>query len=118
MSVPAKLVLVGVVAGVSSGVFGIGGGIVMVPMLVDIASFQQHDAHATSLAAGLFLAAAGGATYAIGGEVDLGAGALLAAGALAGAPIGARVMHRTSPDRLKVWFGVLLLVVAVVLVLR
>ena len=118
MNVSAKLVVVGIVAGVSSGVFGIGGGIVMVPMLVLVASSPQHTAHATSLAAGIFLAAAGGATYAVGGEVDPVAGGLLAAGALAGAPIGARVMHRTSPERLKIWFGALLVVLSVVLVVR
>ena len=118
MAFAAKLIAVGFVAGISSGVFGIGGGTVMVPMLVYVAAFDQHRAHATSLAAGLFLAAAGGATYAISGEVDLLAGGLLAAGALLGAPVGARIMHRVSADRLKISFGVLLLAVAVVLVLR
>lgn len=112
MNVGPKLVLVGFVAGISSGLFGIGGGIVMVPLLVLVASFDQHHAHATSLGAGLFLAAAGGATYAIGGEVDLVAAGLLAAGALIGAPIGARVMHRVPADRLKAAFGILLIVVA------
>ena len=118
MPVTFKLVIVGLVAGVLSGLFGIGGGIVMVPLLVFAASFDQHGAHATSLAAGMFLAAAAGVTYAIAGDVDLAAGGLLAAGALVGAPLGARLMHNVSAARLKIAFGALLIVVAVALVVQ
>ena len=118
MSFPLKIALVGLVAGISSGLFGIGGGIVMVPLLVYVAAFDQHRAHATSLAAGMFLAAAGGVTYALSGEVDLRAGLLLAGGALIGAPVGAAVMDRTPEGPLKIAFGALLLGVAVTLILR
>lgn len=107
----------GFVAGFSSGIFGIGGGTVMVPLLVLLAGFDQHRAHATSLAAGIFLGAAGGATYAIAGDVDVLVGVLLAAGALVGAPLGARLMHGIPADRLKVAFGVLLVTLSVVMVL-
>lgn len=117
MALAGRLIVVGFAAGISSGVLGIGGGTVMVPMLVLIAAFTQHRAHATSLAAGIFLGAAGGVTYAIAGEVDLVAGGLLAAGALVGAPIGARIMHRVPADKLKVAFGVVLLVLSLVMVL-
>ena len=117
MSAIVKLVAVGFVAGILSGLFGIGGGIVMVPLLVYVASFDQHRAHATSLAAGMFLAAAGGATYFFSGDVDIEIGAFLAVGALAGAPVGARLMHRTPEGRLKIAFGVLLVVLSVALVL-
>ena len=116
MKLSPKMFLFGLVAGLSSGLLGVGGGTVMVPMLVVAASFDQHRAHATSLAAGAFLAAAGAATYARAGEIELGAAALLAAGALVGAPLGARLMHRLSADRLKVAFGALLVIVAVVMV--
>lgn len=116
MDVASRMVVVGFVAGISSGLFGIGGGTVMVPMLVLAASFDQHRAHATSLGAGAFLAAAGGVTYAVAGDVDLVAGGLLAAGALVGAPLGARIMDRVPEARLKVAFGALLVATSVVLV--
>lgn len=118
MTAATKLVAVGLIAGITSGLLGVGGGTVLVPMLVYVAAFDQHRAHATSLAAGAFLAAAGGIAYAVAGDVDLLAGLLLAAGAILGAPIGARIMHRVSPDRLKVAFGVLLVALAVVMVVR
>jgi len=116
MRLSPKLLAFGFVAGSASGLFGIGGGVVMVPLLVLAASFEQHQAHATSLAGGAFLAAAGAATYARAGEVDLTVAALLAAGALIGAPLGARLMHRISADRLKAGFGALLVVVGIVMV--
>ena len=117
VSAVVKLVVVGLIAGILSGLFGIGGGIVLVPLLVYVASFDQHRAHATSLAAGMFFAAAGAALYSFSGDVDIEAGVFLAVGALAGAPVGAHLMHRTPEGRLKVAFGVLLVVLSVTLVL-
>ena len=113
-----KLALVGIVAGITGGLFGVGGGTVMVPMLVFVASFDQHRAHATSLAAGVVLAAVGGTTYALAGDADFGTAVLLAIGGLVGAPLGARLMKRTPEAVLKVAFGVFLVLVAIALVLR
>ncbi len=118
MKLSPRLILFGLVAGVASGLFGIGGGTVMVPLLAVAASFEQHHAHASSLAAGAFLGAAGGVTYAIAGDVDLMAAGLLAAGALVGAPIGAHLMHRIPAAPLEAAFGIFLVLVAAVLVLR
>ncbi len=118
MSSTASLLAIGFIAGIGSGLFGIGGGIVMVPLLVFVAGLDQHHAHATSLTAAIFLGIAGGLTYALEGDVDLGAGALLAAGAIAGAPIGARLMAHTPEASLKVAFGVLLVILAIALVAR
>ena len=113
-----KLVLVGVAAGITGGLFGIGGGTVMVPMLVFVASFDQHRSHATSLAAGVVLAAVGGATYALAGDADYETAIFLAVGGLVGAPLGARLMKRTAEGPLKVMFGIFLIGVAVALVVR
>ncbi|MFN2490688.1 MAG: sulfite exporter TauE/SafE family protein [Actinomycetota bacterium] len=104
--------LFGLTAGVASGLLGVGGGIVMVPLLT-LVGFTQHRAHATSLAAIVPIAAVGAATFAFAGEVDYAVAAALAAGSLVGAPIGARVMARAGEGPLKVMFGVLMLAVAV-----
>ena len=117
MSHTPKLIAIGLLAGFASGIFGVGGGTVMVPLLVFLVSFDQHRAHATSLAAGIFLGAAGGVAYAIAGDVDILVAVLLASGALVGAPLGARLMYAISGDRLKVAFGVLLVALSVVMVL-
>lgn len=108
---------VGVAAGFASGLLGIGGGLVMVPLLVGIASLSQHHAHATSLAAIVLIAAGGAIAFGNAGEVDLPAAGFLTAGALFGAPIGAGLMARTSEARLKVVFGVFMVVVGATLVI-
>ena len=90
----------------------------MVPLLLFVARMDQHHAHATSLAAAVLLGAAGGVTYALEGEVDLLAGSVLAAGAIAGAPLGARLMDRTPEASLKIAFGCLLVVVSITLAIR
>ncbi|HEV3472535.1 MAG TPA: TSUP family transporter [Actinomycetota bacterium] len=106
----------GFVAGLMSGLLGVGGGIVMVPLLVYAAHLSQHQAHATSLAAVIAIGAAGAATFASGGEVDLALAGLLALGSLVGAPLGANVMARTPEGPLKIAFGILMIAVAGLLV--
>ena len=105
--------LVGLFAGGGSGLLGIGGGIVMVPLLTLLAGFTQHQAHATSLAAIVPIAALSAATFAAAGEVDYALAAALAFGAIIGAPLGAAVMARTGEGLLKTLFGVLLMIVSI-----
>ena len=109
-----KLAAIGLAAGIGSGLFGVGGGVLMVPLLVLACGFGQHRAHVTSLAAGIFLGAAGAVTYGLEGRVDVGVAGLLALGSITGAPVGARIMERMAATQLKVAFGVLLLVMAAV----
>lgn len=113
--VPA--LMIGPIAGVASGLLGVGGGIVMVPLLVGVAKLTQHRAHATSLAAIIPIALVGAATFALAGEVDYAIAACLAGGSLFGAPVGARLMHKASDRMLKILFGALLVAVAVELLL-
>lgn len=119
-SVPAprlwRVAVVGVLAGITSGLFGVGGGVVIVPGLVMVAAFGQRLAHGTSLTAIVPIALAGAIGYATAGEVDLVAALPLAAGALVGAPIGVALLGRVSPLRLRLGFAVLLLATAVRLV--
>jgi uncharacterized protein len=110
------LLTAGLFAGLFSGLLGVGGGIVIVPLLVLLTGHSQHEAHATSLAAILPIAAIGAATFAVAGEVDLRLAGLLGVGAVAGAPLGARVMARFGEGILTVAFGVLMVVSGVVLV--
>jgi uncharacterized membrane protein YfcA len=108
---------VGIVAGLLSGLFGVGGGIVMVPLLVAWFALDQRRASATSLLAIVPIAAASTAGYAATGSVDLVAGLLLAVGAVIGGQLGARLLPRTPIPRLQLWFGILSLATAARLVL-
>ena len=108
----ASIVAIGLGAGATSGLLGVGGGIVMVPLLVATAGFTQHKAHATSLAAIVPIAAIGATRFAVDGSVDYGAAALLAVGSLLGAPLGARIMAHSREGVLKLSFGLLTVLVA------
>ena len=109
---------VGLLAGALSGLLGVGGGVVMVPLMVAVARLSQHYAHATSLAAILPIAAVAAARFGIDEEIHYGIAALLALGSLAGAPLGARAMAAISEATLKIAFGVLVVSVGMSMVLR
>lgn len=98
---------IGVVAGLLAGLLGVGGGIVMVPLMVAI-GVTQHRAHATSLLAILVIAVAGVSRFAISDEVDWGIGFAVAIGAIVGSTFGSRVMGRMSPQALRAFFVVML----------
>jgi len=104
----ATAIGVGLVAGSMSGLLGVGGGIIMVPLLVALVHLSQHQAHATSLAAIVPIGLVGALTFALENEIDFTVAALLALGALAGAPVGARIMSRVKERPLKIMFGVLM----------
>ena len=108
-----KALAIGVVAGVASGLLGVGGGIVIVPLLTGLLAMVQHRAHATSLAAIVPIAAVGAITFAAAGSVDVVVALLLAGGSLAGAPLGARIMARSTEGALQAAFGILMILVSV-----
>lgn len=99
---------IGLVAGLLAGLLGVGGGIVLVPLLVGTLAFDQHRAHATSLGAMVVIALAGTIGFAAGGEVSWSIGVVVAAGALVGSTLGARAMGRLSPRVLRLVFVVVL----------
>lgn len=111
-SVP-RCIGVGVVAGFLSGLFGVGGGILIVPALVLVLGFDQRMAHGTSLAAVLPIGIASLTSYALENKVDWHVGAWLALGAVGGAVVGTYFLHRLPHDALAIAFGVLLLATAI-----
>ena len=107
------LALIGVIGGVLSGAFGIGGGIIMVPLLVWLARLDQRTAAATSLVAIVPTAVVGSIAYFANGEIDLAAGGLVSVGAVAGAFVGTRLLRRIPLVWLRWMFIALVVVVAV-----
>src|SRR6187549_103824 len=88
------LLLIGVAGGLLSGMFGVGGGIILVPLLMAFAGLDQRRAAATSLLAILPTAVSGSVTYALHGEIDYVAAGIVAVGAIGGAVIGAALLQR------------------------
>ena len=97
----AWLILTGLLAGFLSGLFGVGGGILIVPALVYLVRLDTRLAAGTSLLAILPSAIVGVLTYASAGNVDLLLAALLALGAIVGAPIGSWLLEKVSKRTLQ-----------------
>ncbi len=111
------MVVAGALAGLTSGLFGVGGGIVIVPALTLLAGFGPRLASGTSLTAIVPISAAGLVGYAVAGEVDVAAAALLTVGSLAGAVVGTRFLRSLSGPALQWGFAALMLVTSLRLVL-
>jgi hypothetical protein len=108
----ARIATVGLAAGMLSGVFGVGGGILVVPALVLFVKMDQRIAHGTSLAAVLPISMASLVTYWVQGNVDWPVAAWLAIGAVAGAVLGTKLLHVLPHKTLAIGFSALLLVTA------
>lgn len=104
---------IGLVAGFTSGMFGVGGGILIVPALIYLAKMQPKLAAGTSLFAIFPVSVVGVFSYAIGGHVDVLLSVLLAAGSIFGAPVGSWLLSRVSRTALTIAFIVFMLVVIV-----
>ena len=106
-------VLIGLGAGVLAGMFGIGGGIVIVPALILLAKFPPQTATGTSLTIFLLpVGLLGAYTYYKAGHVRVAPALLLALGIFLGSPVGARVAQSMSALALKRSFAVLMVAVA------
>ena len=113
------LLIVGVVAGVASGLFGIGGGLVIVPFLVTLLHFDQKLAVGTSLGALLLpVSLPAVITYYNEGRVLLPTAALIAIGLVGGAFLGARLALGLPSTTVKRLYGIFLLIVAARFILQ
>ena len=113
-----RFIAIGIAGGVLSGLLGVGGGIVMVPLLVLLTTYGQRDAHALSLGAIIPISIAGAITFGAAGKVHLGEAAALAVGAIGGARIGAGALARIKERHLKLVFGLFLAAVGVLMLVR
>ena len=113
-----RFAAIGGAGGLLSGLLGVGGGVVMVPLLVLRAGYRQREAHAMSLGAIIPISLASVITYGAAGKVHYGEAVALAVGAVAGARVGAGALARIDERQLKLVFGVFLAAVGVLMLVR
>jgi hypothetical protein len=111
------VVLVGLGAGALSGLFGVGGGLIIVPGLIGIVKLDRRLAHGTSLAATLPIAVASAITYVVNDNVDWVVAGCLTVGTIGGAVIGTHLLQVVSKRVLTIAFVSIVLATAVRLVL-
>jgi uncharacterized membrane protein YfcA len=108
-----RLVLIGLVAGFLSALLGVGGGIVIVPLLLVLCRWDARNATATSLAAIGIIAVSGVITYAFHGDVDVKYAALVGLPAAVGAVGGSKLQQRLRTRTIELLFAVVLVATAV-----
>ncbi|MCK4848146.1 MAG: sulfite exporter TauE/SafE family protein [Candidatus Heimdallarchaeota archaeon] len=107
----------GLIAGFSSGLLGIGGGVVMVPILVTVGKMPMHKAVATSMFIMIFTSIAGAGVKLTNGQVHPDLAIFLVIGIIIGAQVGARLVKRVNTIALQKFFGVMMIVALISIVL-
>ena len=110
--------VIGLTAGIFGGLAGLGGGLIMIPLMMGVLKLSQHKAHGTSLVALVFTGLSGAITYAANGAIDITAAVLLALTAVFTAPLGARYAHVLAEWKLKKTFGTFLIFCSALLILK
>jgi uncharacterized membrane protein YfcA len=114
----AKLAAIGTAVGAFSGLFGVGGGTVIVPLLIFWFAYGEHEATGTSLAAIVVIAALGVIVQGAYGNVDVGKGLLVGLPAIGGVLAGTSLQQRLSGRTVSLLFAGLLVAVAIDLLVR
>ena len=113
-----KLMTIGTLAGLFSGLFGVGGGTVIVPLLILWLGYEERAATGTSLAAIVFIAAFGAAAQGLYGNVHVLDAVLIGLPAIAGVVIGIWLQQRLPTRAISLMFAAVLVASAVELILR
>jgi uncharacterized membrane protein YfcA len=111
-----KLLVIGTLGGVFSGLFGVGGGTIIVPLLILWLSYGEREATGTSLAAIVVIGAYGAFGQALYGNVDPVKAAVVGIPALAGVVVGAAVQQRIPERAVALLFAALLVATAAELI--
>src|SRR5947199_9149932 len=116
MSRLLRLALIGSLAGAFSGLFGVGGGTIIVPLLILWFGYEEREATGTSLAAIVIVAGLAAGTQGLYGNVHAGIGLIVAGPALVGVVAGTALQQRLPQRVVSGAFAVLLVVSAAVLI--
>jgi uncharacterized membrane protein YfcA len=109
----AKLAAIGTAAGVFSGLFGVGGGTVIVPLLIGWLAFGEREATGTSLLAIVLIAGIAAITQGFFGNVHVLEGVLIGVPAVGGVVAGTWLQQRVSPRVISGLFAVMLVAIAI-----
>ncbi len=115
---PGVLLACGLITGLIGGLLGVGGGIVLIPMLTAWAGFDQHSAHGTGIIAVAFTALVGVFVYGRGEAIDVASAVQITLVALPATVLAARYSPGVSAARLRQLFGFFVIIIAFVLPFR
>jgi len=110
--------LTGAGTGILAGFLGLAGGVILVPIMVGFLNFTQHHAHGTSLVIIIPVALTGAILYILRGDINWMLMATIGPASVVGVVSGAKLMMMISAHRLRQWFGIYVIVVAVLMLMR
>ena len=104
--------LIGIFTGFINGVFGSGGGTLLVPILNNILKVEEHKSHATALAIIIFLSTTSSLVYISKGTFDINLTIQAAIGSIIGGVIGAKLLSKVNGKFLRIGFGIVMIIAA------
>lgn len=107
-----KNTLIGIFTGFINGIFGSGGGTLLVPILNNIIKVEEHKSHATALAIIIFLTGASSAIYISNGTYNIDLTIKVAIGSIIGGFIGAKLLCKVTGKFLRISFGLIMIIAA------
>ncbi|WP_425446049.1 sulfite exporter TauE/SafE family protein [Dethiothermospora halolimnae] len=113
-----KLLLIGLVTGIINGLFGSGGGTIIVPALVFILSLEQYKAHATAISIILPLSIVSTIIYLRSDIIDLSIALMITSGGIIGSILGAKFLNKIPSKILRKIFGIFMIIAAIRLVIK
>ncbi|MGL5316532.1 MAG: sulfite exporter TauE/SafE family protein [Peptostreptococcaceae bacterium] len=107
-----KNTLIGIFTGFVNGIFGSGGGTLLVPILNNVVKVEEHKSHATALAIIVFLTTASSVIYVSRGTYDVDLTLKVAAGSIVGGVVGAKLLSKVTGKFLRISFGIIMIIAA------
>lgn len=104
--------IIGISTGFVNGIFGSGGGTLLVPILNNIVKIEEHKSHATALAVIVFLTSASSVVYISKGTYDISLTFKVAMGSIIGGILGAKLLSKVTGKFLRIAFGSIMIIAA------
>ena len=108
-----KAMFIGFITGLANGIFGSGGGTVLVPCLVFLMDVEDHHAHATAISVILPLSIISSLIYFKSNVVDLSLTFRVAIGSIAGGIVGSTILNKVPVSILRKGFGIIMILAAI-----
>jgi uncharacterized membrane protein YfcA len=108
-----KTILIGLITGFINGLFGSGGGSLLVPCLNNILKIEEHKSHATALGIIIFFTLTSSFIYVRNGIYDLNITYKVAIGSIVGGILGAKLLNKCSGKKLRLIFGVFMILASI-----
>lgn len=105
-----KNTLIGIFTGFVNGIFGSGGGTLLVPILNNVIKVEEHKSHATALAIIVFLTTTSCVIYVSRGTYDVGLTLKVATGSIIGGVVGAKLLSKVTGKFLRISFGIIMII--------